>query len=476
MPIPERMYDVFICHASEDKVPFVRRLAGELRKANIETWYDEFSLKLGDSIRRSVDHGLSKSRFGVVVLSRAFFSKRWPQYELDALVEREMAGETRVLLPVWHKVKHAEVKRYSLALAGRKAISSERGLKRVVSEILGVVHPQGSPLVYARDTLLRWGMTPPVVTDQFWLDVVEASNRIPGYGSRIPQETAWSRWSFPLPEKDGGVQAHGERLAWTAMQLNWVKFADEIPISPLTPPEQVLKFIRRHPGLFETCCDFPEFLIEYAPQLTIPGMAGKLERIIEASYQESLAELHKNFKENSVWGSALTTTRKSPTCDGIWTLRHPRFGDYQCESVANEYFWGSGGLQVSPYDDTDHAIWLLSKASHWLPKRIHAYLLKGMTRRHTWPWGSYAPMNRGGKWSTNGALSEAMYKASEGKKQFKWNAAIKSDCLERIALAVKTIVLPEPPEYLFSKFLKARFVSGFIATDREMRLKRESKH
>ena len=82
------LYNLVICHASEDKTSFVRPLADALRTENVEAWYDEFSLKLGDSIRRSLDKGLKQSRFGVVVLSKAFFKKEWPQYELDGLAER----------------------------------------------------------------------------------------------------------------------------------------------------------------------------------------------------------------------------------------------------------------------------------------------------------------------------------------------------------------------------------------------------
>ncbi len=103
------LYDVFICHASEDKDEFVRPLANALRSANVAVWYDEFTLKLGDSIRRSLDRGLSQSRFGVVVLSHAFFNKNWPQYELDGLAERETKGRDTVILPVWHGVSHDNV-------------------------------------------------------------------------------------------------------------------------------------------------------------------------------------------------------------------------------------------------------------------------------------------------------------------------------------------------------------------------------
>jgi hypothetical protein len=138
------LYDLFICHASEDKASFVHPLAKALRERHVEVWYDEFSLKLGDSIRRSLDKGLKQSRFGIVVLSKPFFDKQWPQYELDGLAEREMKGRDKVILPIWHGVTHDEVTRYSPSLAGRKAVSSTEGIDKVVDEILAVIHPQGS--------------------------------------------------------------------------------------------------------------------------------------------------------------------------------------------------------------------------------------------------------------------------------------------------------------------------------------------
>ncbi|MBI4650156.1 toll/interleukin-1 receptor domain-containing protein [Candidatus Desantisbacteria bacterium] len=107
------LYDVFICHASEDKNSFVRPLAEILKKSNLEVWYDEFSLTIGDSLRESIDKGLSKSRFGIVVLSPSFFKKKWPQRELNGLVAREMSGEDRIILPIWHNITNNEILKYS---------------------------------------------------------------------------------------------------------------------------------------------------------------------------------------------------------------------------------------------------------------------------------------------------------------------------------------------------------------------------
>ena len=78
---PEHVYDAFICHASEDKEAVVSSLARALANAGLSIWYDEFSLKLGDSLRRSIERGLAQSRYGIVIISPHFFEKEWPQVE-----------------------------------------------------------------------------------------------------------------------------------------------------------------------------------------------------------------------------------------------------------------------------------------------------------------------------------------------------------------------------------------------------------
>jgi TIR domain-containing protein len=121
-------YDAFISHASEDKERFVRPLAKELSRRGLRVWYDEFALRVGDSLHRSIDQGLASSRFGVVVLSKAFFAKQWPQYELDGLVAREIEG-TKVILPVWFGVTRSDVLKFSPTLADKVAANGSSVLK-----------------------------------------------------------------------------------------------------------------------------------------------------------------------------------------------------------------------------------------------------------------------------------------------------------------------------------------------------------
>ena len=136
-----KKWDVFISHASEDKDEFVRPLASALKNANISVWYDEFSLQLGDSLRKSIDLGLANSRYGIVVLSKSFFAKHWPAQELNGLVTREV-NSNKVILPIWHQVTFEEVRSFSPILADRLAENSTVGLERLVQRIVEVLRSE----------------------------------------------------------------------------------------------------------------------------------------------------------------------------------------------------------------------------------------------------------------------------------------------------------------------------------------------
>jgi hypothetical protein len=118
-----RTFDVFISHASEDKERVVRPLANALVAQGLTVWYDEFELRIGDSLRRKIDRGLAGSRVGLVVLSHAFIGKGWTNYELDGIVTRAVTGE-QLLLPIWHNISKDEVAAFSPSLADKVARST----------------------------------------------------------------------------------------------------------------------------------------------------------------------------------------------------------------------------------------------------------------------------------------------------------------------------------------------------------------
>ncbi|MGI8839035.1 MAG: toll/interleukin-1 receptor domain-containing protein [Pyrinomonadaceae bacterium] len=133
-------WDVFISHASEDKAAVAEPLAYALIKAGVSVWYDTIELKIGDSLRSSIDKGLRDSKFGIIVLSPAFFGKHWPELELNGLAQKEVNGE-KVILPVWYNVTIDEVRSRSPLLADRIAAKWRDGMDSVITSLLDVIQP-----------------------------------------------------------------------------------------------------------------------------------------------------------------------------------------------------------------------------------------------------------------------------------------------------------------------------------------------
>lgn len=132
-------YDVFISHASEDKESVARPLANALVKSGVSVWYDEFELKIGDSLRRKIDNGLAHSNFGIVVISKNFINKGWTNYELDGLITRSLTGEQQ-LLPIWHEITKQEVIDYSPSLADKVARNTATNtIEEIAEEIAELI-------------------------------------------------------------------------------------------------------------------------------------------------------------------------------------------------------------------------------------------------------------------------------------------------------------------------------------------------
>lgn len=141
--------DAFISHASEDKESFVTPLYEELKKYGLEIWFDKFTLKVGDSLRESVEAGLATSRFGIVILSPSFFAKNWPQSELNGLFAREMEGQ-KVILPVWHQITKQDLLQKAPMLVDKKAANSKDGIAAVARELVEVIRPEALELDVSR--------------------------------------------------------------------------------------------------------------------------------------------------------------------------------------------------------------------------------------------------------------------------------------------------------------------------------------
>lgn len=438
------LYDVFICHASEDKTKFVRPLANRLKQHHIEVWFDEFSLSVGDSLRESIDKGLSKSRFGIVVLSRNFFKKKWPTNELNGLFARETSGENQIILPIWHRINAKEIMKHSPLLADRKAVKSAKGIDYVCTELLKKLRPDTSPLIIARDMLIECGLEPPVISDEWWLDVIEASNRLPAGGCVPPENTCWGRWTFPLPCWGTRGKDRGVWLAWTACQMKWEEAAEKLKITQITKLETVLSFINSYQGLNKICHENPHFLALYAPQLTIRGFGGEFEGDFDKLLNSTM------YKDEVA-------------------LRHPNIGRLDPAHVACQFVQGDiFSPEVRYYEHFEYLVWFLSDDSDWLPKKIKAFLIDGMKKWAVWlsPGKSY-------DWDKVKDFSVALMDA-KNLQSFKLTTKSKTALLNWITHSLKVLGISDKPRLIMNRFLDHGFIESCIEENR-IRAKKKQK-
>ncbi len=128
-------YGLFVSHASEDKDEVARPLATALEKRGWTVWLDELEPTVGDSLNGRIEAALAKSRFGVVVLSPALFSKQWPLRELAGLAAREVAAGSKVILPVWHNIDQHYLAQHAPILADRVGVATGAGMAHVADGI-----------------------------------------------------------------------------------------------------------------------------------------------------------------------------------------------------------------------------------------------------------------------------------------------------------------------------------------------------
>ena len=126
--------DYFISHASEDKDDFVRQLADYMILNGATTFYDEYSINLGDSLFDSINGGIKNSKNCILVLSKYFFQKKWTMAELRAIVNKHIDGEI-VLIPVYHNVTFKEVKKDYPMLSDLIGVNSDIGYEKVAEKI-----------------------------------------------------------------------------------------------------------------------------------------------------------------------------------------------------------------------------------------------------------------------------------------------------------------------------------------------------
>jgi hypothetical protein len=126
----------FISHDSRDKDVVARPVAIGLSKLMCPVWYDEYSLKVGDRLRESIEKGLKECKKCVLVLSPNFLSNTgWTRAEFNSIFTRELIEKADFLLPIWFGVAKKDVFDYCPTLADRVAVNWDLGEEEVVRRL-----------------------------------------------------------------------------------------------------------------------------------------------------------------------------------------------------------------------------------------------------------------------------------------------------------------------------------------------------
>lgn len=113
----------FISHDSRNKELFAEPLALALSTRMCPVWYDDYSLRIGASLRDSIEKGLKECKKCIFLLTPQFLANGgWAKREYDSIFTRELVEENNVILPVWAGVKKKDIYEYSPSLADRCAV------------------------------------------------------------------------------------------------------------------------------------------------------------------------------------------------------------------------------------------------------------------------------------------------------------------------------------------------------------------
>jgi len=94
------MYDIFICHASEDKDNVAKPLYDSLEKRGIKSFIDCVAIDWGDSLVGKINTALQKSKYVVTIISENSVNKAWPMKEVHTVLSIEINSEQTKLLPL----------------------------------------------------------------------------------------------------------------------------------------------------------------------------------------------------------------------------------------------------------------------------------------------------------------------------------------------------------------------------------------
>lgn len=126
----------FISHDSRDKNEIASPIAVGLIKRMCPVWYDDYSLKVGDRLRESIEKGLKECKKCVLILSNNFLTNQgWTKVEFNLIFTREIIETKDIVLPVWCGVSEKQIFDYCPSLVDRVGANWSLGIDEVLRRL-----------------------------------------------------------------------------------------------------------------------------------------------------------------------------------------------------------------------------------------------------------------------------------------------------------------------------------------------------
>ncbi len=126
-------YDVFVSHATKDKIPYVNDLYKELKKLEVKIFYDQVELSWGDNWKRRILEATKRSEFAIIVISKNFFDREWTERELKAFLSRQNKSKQKIILPILYDVTQEEFLAHYPQLKEIQYITTDKYTKKDIA-------------------------------------------------------------------------------------------------------------------------------------------------------------------------------------------------------------------------------------------------------------------------------------------------------------------------------------------------------
>lgn len=128
----------FISHDFQDKSnvarPFAQKLA---HRANRTIWYDEFTLTVGDKLRREIEKGIRQSEYCILLLTKNYLlNESWANIEFESIFTKELIEKKDSIIPIWINITKEELYEFCPSLINIWGLNWNIGIENIVNEIL----------------------------------------------------------------------------------------------------------------------------------------------------------------------------------------------------------------------------------------------------------------------------------------------------------------------------------------------------